>query len=216
MLQIIKTNLIIWRSTPSNKSIINLVTILKKIYPLVAGIMTAYFVLMLGVFPQIYSNPEIGIPKPTLEVTVLQQVKLGESFEMTLSSNNIGADADLQTVTVEFPQNQNLDNIKVVSYDFLQSPKLFVPGKQIGSSYNGNKNPVEAKYPFLEAYNRPSRTGHSSSITLQITPTEAGVFTIYTKTVAMPHISDQSHYPKQGILDQQNEFVQEHKVMVVP
>lgn len=178
--------------------------------------MTAFFALMLVVFPQIYSNTEIGIPKPSLEVTIPQQVKLGESFQMTLASNNLGADADLQSITVEFPQNQNLDNIKVVSYDFLQSPKLFLPGKQIGSSYNGNKSPVEAKYPFLEAYNRPSRTNHSSSMTLQITPAEAGVFTIYTKTVAMPHISDESHYPKQGTLDQQNEFAQEYRVEVIP
>lgn len=189
---------------------------MKKIYFIAVGVMTAYFVLTLGIFPQIYSNTEIGIPKPSIEVTAPQQVKLGESFEMTLLSSNIGAEADLQTVTVEFPENQNLDNIKVVTYDFLQSPKLFLPGKQIGSSYNGNKNLVTTKYPFLEAYNRPSKTNHSSSMTLQITPTEVGVFTIYTKTVAMPHISDESHYPKQGILDQQNEFVQEHKVMVVP
>lgn len=178
--------------------------------------MTAYFLLMIIVFPQIYSKTDIGVPKPTLEIILPQQAKLGEPFEITLISNNMGADADLQSVTVEFPQNQNLDNVKVISYDFLQSPKLFLKGKQIGSSYNGDKNPVETKYPFLEAYNRPSRTNHSSSMTLQIMPTEAGIFTVYTKTVAMPHISDQSHYPSHGILDQQNEFAQEHKVMVIP
>ena len=187
-----------------------------KIYFVAAGIMAVYLGLMFAIFPQIYSNTEIGIPKPSLESTIPQQVKLGEPFEISLTAHNLGADADLQSVTVEFPQNQNLDNIKVVSYDFLQSPKLFLKGKQIGSDYNGNQNLVEAKYPFLEAYNRPSNAGHSSSMTLQITPTEAGVFTIYTKTVAMPHITDDSHYPQQGILDHQNEFVQEHKITVVP
>jgi len=193
-----------------------LITILKKIYLLVVGIMAAYFILVTIVFPQLYSNTEVGIPKPILKTMLPQQVKIGQPFELTIISNNLGADADLQTVTVEFPQIQNLDNIHIVSYDFLQSPKIFLNGKQIGTSYNGNKNLIEAKYPFLEAYNRPSRTNHSSSMTLKITPTETGVFTIYTKTVAMPHISDESHYPRQGILDQQNEFVQEYKVMVTP
>lgn len=178
--------------------------------------MAAYLGMMFGVFPQIYSNVEVGIPKPSLNVIVPQQAKLGDTFQISLVTNNLGADADLQSVTVEFPQNKNLDNVKVVSYDFLQSPKLFLAGKEIGSEYNGNQNLIQAKYPFLEAYNRPSKTGHFSSMTLDITPTEIGVFTIYTKTVAMPHVSAESHFPVSGILDQQNEFVQEHKVMVVP
>ena len=178
--------------------------------------MAAYLGVMLGVFPPIYSNTVIGIPKPSLETTVPQQVKLGDSFQVMISANNLGADADLQSVTVEFPQNQNLDNVKIVSYDFLQSPKLFLAGKEVGSDYNGNQNLISAKYSFLEVYNRPSKTGHSSSMTLEITPTEVGVFTIYTKTVAMPHVSNESHFPRSGILDHQNEFVQEYKIMVEP
>lgn len=189
---------------------------MKKVYLVAAAVMAAYLGVMFGVFPPIYSNTVIGIPKPSLEVIVPQQVKLGDSFQIMISTINLGADADLQSVTVEFPQNQDLDNVKIISYDFLQSPKLFLAGKEIGSDYNGNQNLIPAKYPFLEAYNRPSKTGHSSSMTLEITPTEEGVFTIYTKTVAMPHMSSKSHFPESGILDHQNEFVQEHKIMVIP
>lgn len=178
--------------------------------------MAAYFTLMLAVFPQIYSNTEIGMPKPSLQATIPEQVRLGEPFEMNLIATNLGAEADLQSVTVEFPSSQNLDNVKIVSYDFLQSPRLFLQGEEIGSDYNGGQDLIESKYPFIEAYNRPSRTGHSSSMTIQITPTETGVLIICTKTVAMPHISDESHYPTNGILDHQNEFVREHKIMVVP
>jgi len=179
--------------------------------------MAAYFALVMIVFPDAYEDTKIGVPQPSLEITLsTQQIKLGESFEMTLISNNIGQEADLQTVTVEFPQNQNLDNVKITSYDFLQSPKLFLKDSQVGSDYNGGQDLVHAKYPFLEAYNRPSKTGHSSSMTLQITPTEPGSFTIYSKTVAMPHLSEISHFPVQGPLDHQNEFVQEHTIEVMP
>jgi hypothetical protein len=180
------------------------------------GIMTTYFVLMVIIFPQIYSNTDIGIPKPTLETIFPQQAKLGKPFEVTIISNNIGANADLQSVTVEFPQNQNLDNVKITSYDFLQSPKLFLQETLIGSDYNGGQDMVHSKYPFIEAYNRPSMTGHSSIMTLEIIPTELGPFTVYSKTVAMPHLSEISHFPTQGILDHQNEFVQEHTIEVIP
>ena len=189
---------------------------MKKIYFVAAGIMAAYFALVLAVFPNTYQDTKIGMPQPSLETSIPQQVKLGDSFQISLVATNLGAEADMQSVTVEFPQNHNLDNVKIISYDFLQSPKLFLKGKEIGSDYNGNQNLVKSQYSFIEAYNRPSRTGHSSSMTLEITPTEAGVFTVYTKTVAMPHVSEESHFPLQGPLDHQNEFVQEHKIMVIP
>lgn len=203
-------------NTQTNKSNKGKTETLKKTYLIAAGVMAIYLGVMFGVFPPIYSNAPIGIPKPSLEVASPQQVKLGDSFQFVISTNNLGADADLQSVTVEFPQNQNLDNIKITSYDFLQSPKLFLQGQEIGSGYYGNQNLVKSQYPFIEAYNRPSKAGHSSSMTLEITPTEVGVFTIYIKTVAMPHVSEKSHFPQQGPIDHQNEFVQEHKIMVVP
>jgi hypothetical protein len=186
-------------------------------YFVAAGVMVAYFVLVLGVFPDAYEYTKIGVPQPSLDVMLsARQIKLGESFEMTLVANNVGEEADLQTVTVEFPQNQNLDNVKITSYDFLQSPELFLQDSLIGSDYNGGQDLIHSKYPFIEAYNRPSKPEHSSTMTLQITPIEPGLYTVYSKTVAMPHVSEISHFPTQGILDHQNEFVQEHIVEVIP
>jgi hypothetical protein len=190
---------------------------LKKIYFIAAGTMAAYFALVMVVFPYAYQDTKVGVPQPSLEVTLsAQQIQLGESFEMSLVATNLGEEADLQTVTVEFPQNQNLDNVKIISYDFLQSPKLFLQGSLVGSDYNGGQDLIHSEYPFIEAHNRPSKPGHSSTITLQVTPMEPGQFTVYSKTVAMPHLSEISHFPIQGTLDHQNEFVQEHTIEVIP
>lgn len=179
--------------------------------------MAAYFALTLTIFPNMYENTKVAAPQPIIETTLSeQQIKLGESFELLLTAKNQGQEADLQTVTVEFPQNQNLDNVKILSYDFLQSPKLFLQENEVGSGYTGGQGLVKSKYPFIEAYSRPSKTGQSYTMTLQITPTESGTFTIYSKTVAMPHVNEASHFPTQGILDHQNEFVLQHTVEVVP
>ena len=190
---------------------------MKKIYLVVACVMAAYFVLTMAVFPKAYQDANVGVPHPKLETQLsAQKIKLGESFEITLSASNQGSDADLQTVTVEFPQNDNLDNVKIISYDFLQSPKSFLKGKEIGSDYTGGKTLVQSKYPFLEAYSRPAKIGSSYTMTLQVTPTQAETYTINAKTVAMPHINEQSHFPISGTLDQQNEFVQQYTVEVTP
>jgi len=179
--------------------------------------MTAYFALVMVVFPDTYQDIQIGVPKPSLDATLsASQITLGESFELSLVATNLGEEADMQTVTIEFPQNKNLDNIKITSYDFLQSPRLYLKDTEIGSTYSGGVTITQSQYPFIEAYNRPTKPGQIYTMTLQITPTETGPYTIYTKTVAMPHISEISHYPTQGILDHQNEFVKEHVVHVIP
>lgn len=173
--------------------------------------------LNLAIFPHMYQDIQVGAPQPILNVlSSSRQIRLGESFELNIVATNIGKEADLQTVTVEFPQNKNLDNVKIVSYDFLQSPKLFLQDKEIGSGYTGGQNLIKSKYPSLEAYNRPSKPRQSYTMTLQIIPTEPGTYTVYTKTVAMPHVNEMSHFPRNGTLDHQNEFVQEHVVEVIP
>lgn len=183
----------------------------------VACVMGAYFALNFAIFPQTYQDVPVAAPQPSIDVTLsTPQIRLGESFDLSITATNNGEEADLQTITVEFPQNQNLDNIQIKSYDFLQSPKLFLPEQQIGTNYTGGQTMIQSKYPFIEAYNRPAKPGLTHSMTLQITPTVTGIFTIYSKTVAMPHINDLSHFPIGGTVDHQNEFVLEHIVMVVP
>lgn len=179
--------------------------------------MGAYFALNFAVFPQTYQDIPVAAPQPSIEVVLsASQIHLGESFELSITAINNGEEADLQTVTVGFPQSLNLDNVQIKSYDFLQSPKLFLPGREIGSDYTGGQDLVQSKYPFIEAYNRPAKPGLTHSMTLQIMPTTTGVFTIYSKTVAMPHINELSHFPIDGTIDHQNEFVLEYTVEVIP
>lgn len=178
--------------------------------------MAAYFVLTVVVFPQAYQNITVIYPRPALEVTLsAQQITLGESFEAEITAYNNGDAADLQIVTIAFPQNDDLENIRIASYDFLQSPRMIQKGQKVGSEYTAGQMTVLTKYPFIEAYSRPSKNGDTFTMVLQIIPKEAGLFKLYAKTVAMPHVDDKSHFPTQGLQDQQNEFVQEYTVEVV-
>lgn len=189
---------------------------MKKIYLVAACIMVVYFTLTIFVIPKAYENAPTATPQPRLDVKLsTQKITLGESFEVEVLVSNKGDMADLQTLAVAFPQNNNLANIKIISYDFLQSPQLIQKGEKVGSDYTAGQTVVLSKYPFIEAYSRPSKNGDSFKMTLEVIPTEAGLFKIYTKTVAMPHINDSSHFPSDGLLDHQNEFVQEHIVEVL-
>lgn len=189
---------------------------MKKIYLVVTCVMAVYFALAVFVFPQTYQNVTVVHPRPALEVALsAQQITLGESFEAEITAYNNGDAADLQIVTIAFPQNDDLENVRITSYDFLQSPRMIQKGQEVGSEYAGGQMTVLAKYPFIEAYSRPSKSGDTFKIVLQITPKEEGLFKLYAKTVAMPHVDDESHFPTHGLQDQQNEFVQEYTVEVV-
>lgn len=190
--------------------------LLKKIYLVAACVMVAYFALAVFVFPQTYQNVTAVHPRPVLDVTLsAQQITLGESFEAKITAYNNGDAADLQIVTIAFPQNDDLENVRMVSYDFLQSPRMIQKGQEVSSEYTAGQKIILTEYPFIEAYSRPSKSGDTFKMTLQITPKEAGLFKLYAKTVAMPHVDDESHFPTHGLQDQQNEFVQEHTVVVV-
>lgn len=178
--------------------------------------MAAYLVTTITVFPLLYQDVQPNVPQPRIDVTISSTtVKIGQSFEIDIKSYNEGDLADMQTVSVAFPQSKNLDGIKVVSYDFMQSPVLIEVGDQIGSQYAASASTVRAQYPAIEAYSRPSESGDSFRMTLEVTPKEIGTFYIYTKSVAMPHTSDLSHFPASGILDHQDELVQQHTVEVI-
>ncbi len=192
--------------------LITQVSELKKIYAVAACVMAAYFVLAVIVLPKSYENSHTNVPQPRLEVSISdEQILIGESFRVDIKSYNDGDVADLQIVTVSFPQNENLDGVKIISYDFLQSPKMIEVGRDVGAQYG--EGTAISQYPFLEAYSRPSKSGDTFGMVLEITPKEAGQFRIYAKSVAMPH-SGSSHFPSGGLLDHQNEFVAEYTVEV--
>lgn len=176
--------------------------------------MAAYFVLAVMVFPKLYENSHINVPQPRLDVSLSdEQILLGKSFRVVILAYNDGDAADLQTVSAAFPQNDKLDNVKITSYDFLQSPRMIETGDDVGAQYTGGT--TKSQYPFIEAYSRPSKNGDTFSMTLEVKPKEPGPFRIYVKSVAMPHSTDLSHFPSSGILDHQNEFVEEYVVEVL-
>ncbi|MEM3089314.1 MAG: hypothetical protein QXY22_01975, partial [Candidatus Nitrosotenuis sp.] len=107
---------------------------MRRIYIMVACAMTAYFTMTILVLPESYQNMHTSIPEPRIDVALSHStVTLGQSFEISTVSYNDGDDADLQLVSVAFPQSKDLDGIKIISYDFLQSPRLIETGKEIGS-----------------------------------------------------------------------------------
>lgn len=186
------------------------------LYSALAAAVTIYFILSLVVLPPNYLQRPSIVPQPTLDVELdKNKINLGETFEIKIVSNNVGDPADIQIVSVAFPDLTKLDDsVKITSYDFTQSPRLVLIGDELGSEYTGGGKIVHAKYPSIEAYSRPIESGSKYSMGLAITPETAGTFTIYVKSIILPHTDELSHYPQGGITDHQNEYVQVHTVEV--
>ncbi|MFM7862157.1 MAG: hypothetical protein ACKO7Y_05390 [Candidatus Nitrosotenuis sp.] len=119
---------------------------MKKVYPFCATILQTFIAFTVLVFPQIDSNVDLSTVESILQVLVSDQERLGLSFQVTPLSDNQGAVDIIKTVTAGFPKIHNPDNFKIISYNFLQPPKIYLMGNHIDSSYNSNNMPVEAKY----------------------------------------------------------------------
>ncbi|MBM2852377.1 MAG: hypothetical protein HW420_924 [Candidatus Nitrosotenuis sp.] len=123
--------------------------------------------------------------------------------------------ADIQIMSIAFPTIYQIgDKAKIISYNFTQSPRYIKTGDEIGYDYSGGTKSIQAQYPSIEAYSRPVNPGAHYSIALKITPDTVGNFTIFAKTVAIPHTSNNSHFPYSGIKDHQNEYVESFSVIV--
>ncbi len=177
-----------------------------------------YFIFDLAVLPQEFVNKKQLEPKPILLVTLSsEEITIGESFRLDVISKNDGDRADILLVSVGFPNLEDLkDVVEIVSYDFTQSPNEIIIGEKIGAKYGGGINSVFAKYPSIEAMSRPSPAENQYNIGLKITPKNPGIFDMYVKSFAMPHTSNYSHYPNEGILDHQQEFIKVYSVKVNP
>jgi hypothetical protein len=141
------------------------------------------------------------------------EVKVGQLVSINVSATNAGDEADLQTVSVAFPNITSASKITVLSQDFLQRPVLISRGTQLGIDYTGTQT-ATAQYAAIEAQSWPWEQGKQYTIDLQISPEKQGTFVILVKSVALPHTWDSAHYPKDGILDQQHEFTQPYFVSV--
>lgn len=178
--------------------------------------LVVYFGIVLFVIPQEYSSIKTLEPKPSFTAKISSDhIILGDSFDVVVDSSNSNDVADIQIVSIAFPSIMQIgDQVKVVGYDFTQSPRYVKTGDKIGYDYSGGTKSVQAQYPSIEAYGRPVNPGTNHSIELRVTPDAVGNFTIFAKTVAIPHIGNYSHYPYSGIKDHQNEYVESFSVTV--
>ena len=177
-----------------------------------------YFMLGLYVLPEQYMMRPQAEPQATLMVHLSDsEISLGNSFEVEMISENIGDMADILILSIAFPNLEEIDDgVKIVSYDFTQSPVYIMAGDEIGTEYLATQKTILAEYPSIEAYSRPAKTGSSYHMIVDITPKQVGSFVFFTKSITLPHSSPLSHFPKEGEMDHSGEFVDEYSVKVNP
>ncbi len=178
-----------------------------------------YFFLTVYVFPEFYLSQELLVSQPYLEISVSEfDISLGDSFDLSIFSENRGDYGDIHTVSVGFPDLVEIDDdvVQIISYDFSQSSVYLLPGEDISADYSTGVISTMAQYPSIEAMNRPVFPKSQNQMTMSITPEFSGPFTIYIKAVNVPHIADVSHFPQSGILDQQREHVLVYSINVIP
>jgi hypothetical protein len=183
----------------------------------VAVALVAYFSLSLYVFPQSYQSIEPRRPQAIVTDVSLSAptVALGQALTISVTGINNGEDAaDMQIVSVGFPNLTSTDNIKILKHNFTQTPMLITPGKLLSSQYSTTEESVSAQYASIESFSRPWEAGKTYSADIEVTPKAEGKFVVFIKSVALPHTWEQAHYPQDGTLDQQKEFVETYSVQV--
>jgi hypothetical protein len=169
------------------------------------------------VLPEQFLSTEQLVPQPYLEVELSDSdISLGDSFRLNIVSENRGDYGDIHIVSVAFPDLVEIDVVKIATYDFTQSSHYISIGDEIGAKYSGGVESTFSKYSSIEAMTRPAYLGIKNHLGLIITPEKSGIFTIYVKSVDIPHTSNLSHYPDSGFLDHQDEYVLVYSVNVNP
>ena len=182
----------------------------------VAAILFVYFFMTLVILPEEYRSQKIVEPQPIHSTSISEnEITLGDSFKIEIEMQNQNDFADIVLTSVGFPNLEDLDSVEIIGYDFTQSPKEIDIGYEVGSDYTYG-DVIPAVYPSIEADSRNIPADSQFRIVLLITPQESGVFEIYVKTVAIPHTTELSHYPYDGKIDPQGEFVDVFSVIVSP
>ena len=182
----------------------------------VAVALVIYFILSLYIFPQSYQSIEPRKPQAIVTDVSLSasDIALGQALTITVTGTNNGEDADMQFVSVGFPNLTTTDNIKILKHDFDQTPILIAPGELLSSEYSDTDSSVLAQYTSIEAFSRPWEAGKTYSADIEVIPKTEGRFVVFIKSVALPHSWELAHYPQDGTLDQQKEFVEIYSVQV--
>ena len=185
---------------------------------LVVFSLTAYFGLTVFILPEQYMSHEKLISQPHFDAKISdREISLGESFRLDIVTENRGEYGDIHILSTAFPDLAEVGNVvNIVTYDFTQPPTNIVPGDRVIAKYSGGLEHMVAKYPSIEAMSRPIHPSSTYHLSQTITPEKQGIFSIYVKSVNIPHTSDLSHYPQTGILDHQKEYVQVYSVNVNP
>ncbi|HJU58816.1 MAG TPA: hypothetical protein VJ583_03650 [Nitrososphaeraceae archaeon] len=178
-----------------------------------------YYSLSLFIIPQLYflSSSEVK-PQPIITATKLSASKIvvGESFDLTIIATNNGDTADMQLVSLSFPNITSIDNIvKISKYNFTQKPIFIKMGDKVASEYTRVDKAINTYYPAIEANSRPWYNDDYYQISIEVKPNNVGRFVIFVKTIAFPHTNELGHYPKYGIKDYQGEFVVVSSIEVV-
>lgn len=181
----------------------------------VAAAVLLYFAFALYIIPQSYQieprRPEAVVTNVTISESA---ITLGQPIVISAGGINRGEDADMQIVSIGFPNLTTTQNIEVLENNFDQTPLFIHAGHKIGSAYGGTTVEVNAQHASIEAFSRPWKSGNSYNITLQVKPEIEGRFAIFVKSVAFPHNWEGAHWPSGGTKDYQGEFVQVHYVQV--
>ncbi|MCY1155613.1 MAG: hypothetical protein MOP49_925 [Nitrososphaera sp.] len=182
----------------------------------VAVALVVYFSLSLYIFPQSYQSIEPRKPQAIVTDVSLSasDIALGQALTITVTGTNNGEDADMQFVSVGFPNLTTTDNIKILKHDFDQTPILIAPGELLSSEYSDTDSSVLAQYTSIESFSRPWEAGKTYSADIEVIPKLEGRFVVFIKSVALPHSWELAHYPQDGTLDQQKEFVEIYSVQV--
>lgn len=183
----------------------------------VAVALLVYFSLSLYVFPQLYQSIEARRPQAIVTDVSLSapDIALGQALTISVTGKNNGEDADMQIVSVGFPNLTTTDNIKILKHNFDQTPMLIAPPGELSSSgYSDTDSSVLAQYTSIEVFSRPWEAGKTYSADIEVIPKTEGRFVVFIKSVALPHTWEQAHYPQDGTLDQQKEFVEIYSVQV--
>jgi hypothetical protein len=182
----------------------------------VAAALVAYFSLSLYVFPQSYQSIEPRRPQAIVTDVSLsaRDITLGQALVISVAGTNSGEEADMQIVSVGFPNLTTTDNIKILKHDFVQTPVLIAAGERLSSEYSNTERPVLAQYASIEAFSRPWEPGKTYSADIQVIPNTEGGFVVFIKSIALPHTWEGAHYPRAGVLDHQKEFVEIYSIQV--
>ena len=183
----------------------------------VAVALVVYFSLSLYVFPQSYQSIEARRPQAIVTDVSLSapDIALGQTLTISVTGTNNGEDADMQIVSVGFPNLTTTDNIKILKHNFDQTPMLIAPPGELSSSgYSDTDSSVLAQYASIEAFSRPWEAGKIYTADIEVIPKTEGRFVVFIKSVALPHTWEQAHYPQDGTLDQQRELVETYSVQV--